>query len=215
MFIDGQDDNAAGSSNGSAGDDIDLAELGFSPEEIAELEKEAPSEEQKKGDEKPKSRASERIQQLVRENKELKAKQSSPAFSPTDLKKVVSEAIEEREKAKEASTAKAKKAEEFQKELATLEKEFDGSNDLPKFDRVAVLKWGNEHQVYNLRIAYEKMHEDKILSHKLKTKEKPNFTKEGGGTDKGKEVKTPSFTDGSLKQSMLEKVKGLKKNGGE
>lgn len=47
----------------------------------------------------------------------------------------------------------------MEKRLEELEAEFDGSNGEPKFDKVAVLKYGMQHQIYEPRVAYKAMHE--------------------------------------------------------
>lgn len=70
---------------------------------------------------------------------------------------------------------------QFFAESATLEKKYDGADGNPKFDTVAVAKFGKENKIFDLEAAYLKMHFGDIVN---------NAIKKAGGKSAATEVAT-------------------------
>lgn len=77
----------------------------------------------------------------------------------------------------------------FQKTIEALEAEFDGSDGRPKFDKLKVLKYGQDNNIFNPRTAYKEMHEEALdewkVSQKLaRRRPTTSFERRGGGGSK-------------------------------
>lgn len=87
----------------------------------------------------------------------------------------------------------------FQETIKSLEAEFDGSDGRPKFDKMKVLKYGQDNNIFNPRSAYKEMHEDALdewkVSQKLaKRRPTTTFERRGGGGAKAPANAKPAPT---------------------
>lgn len=107
----------------------------------------------------------------------------------------VAEKLDKRlEQKAEAREQKLKEDFALQKELESLEAEFDGKDGRPKFDRIAVLKYGQDNNLWNPRVAYKQLHEDALDEWKINqklTKKRPttHFERRPGGGERQPERK--------------------------
>lgn len=106
----------------------------------------------------------------------------------------VQEKLEKKQAAKEQALREDL---EFQKVIESLESELDGSDGRPKFDKVAVLKHGQEHRIFNPKTAYKDLHESALEEWAIKNaldKRRPTtFSERKGGTSgRQPDVKTPT-----------------------
>jgi hypothetical protein len=86
---------------------------------------------------------------------------------------------------------------EFQKVMESLESEFDGADGRPKFVAKDVLVYGQGHNIFNPRTAYNELHATELDEWKIKnamSKPRPStfFEKKGGAGSKQPEPKEPT-----------------------
>lgn len=105
--------------------------------------------------------------------------------------KIVSPVIENAFREREIREQKAAEDRAFLQELETLEKEYDGKNGLPKFDRVKVLEamQAQGNRVFDPRAMYQKLNEkainDRLIKQAMKDQSGNRLESTGtGGSDR-------------------------------
>lgn len=98
----------------------------------------------------------------------------------------------------------------MEKRLEELEAEFDGTNGEPKFDKVAVLKYGMQHQIYEPRVAYKAMHEKEFeelaAKRALSKRQRSTYSERRGGM--GSQLPSPKrhSTIQDAERAFLERI---------
>ena len=98
---------------------------------------------------------------------------------------------------------------EFYKVIESLESEYDGTDGRPKFDKIAVLKWGSDNNTYNPKVAYEDMHKTELKEWDLKKaleKKRPTtyFEKRHGEGGKAPDIKPATDFKSATKNALAE-----------
>lgn len=121
---------------------------------------------------------------------------SSGYIKKDELDKYLSERDQEREAVKQVLS-----------QAETLEKELDGSDGRPKFNKKIVLAYANTYGKADLKEAYEEMHEDTLKSWKkeqIDAEKKPELKTFNAG-DK-KQPERVKVTDANVKDLLREKL---------
>jgi hypothetical protein len=89
-----------------------------------------------------------------------------------------------REEEDSKKEAKIKEDFKLEKELESLESQLDGKDGRPKFERAEVIEFGKANGIFNLRAAYNQMHETALdewkMKELLKRKPKTPYVEKGG-----------------------------------
>lgn len=142
------------------------------------------------------TRRSQRLSELEKQAKERKAEAGEEARTAVAedevlknvqpevreaIVRIVEPEIEKRLKQREEKQAQQRREEAFEEELQTLEKEYDGSDGLPKFDRNEVLRAMQEegNRIYDPEAKFRQLHESEFVDYKVKQ----SLKQQGGGRE--------------------------------
>ena len=96
------------------------------------------------------------------------------------------------------------------REVKDLEKKYDGSNGLPKFDAEAVMKYAEDMKIFNLDAAYQHMNMQSIVEQEVQKTINPKRHFSEGPGDRGG-IKMPSgkklsFKDNTVRDAVMESL---------
>lgn len=112
------------------------------------------------------AQAGESARQTVQQDEVLK--EVDPEVQEAIIR-IVEPEIDRRLERREQKLAQAQREQQFEENLQSLEKEFDGSDGLPKFDRNEVLRamQADDNSNYDPREKFLAMHQEDIIDHKV------------------------------------------------
>lgn len=196
-------------SNATPAEETDTSDDSSNEEQTAQDSEESSSAEGTEESEKsvPYSRFREvnekakRAEELEARLKELESRSEPKEDNPQkeQIKEALKPILDELGYVSKDQLERQKEDEQIQGELSRLEKQYNGKDGRPKFDRDEVVKFAMEKRIGDIETAYEKLHQSELINWHVKeaiAKSKGIKTESSNGTG------TSGVTNDDLKESI-------------